>query len=296
MGNVAYTYDDKANREDLLDVLTNLSPIDTQLITGLASGSADAIRTEWLEDTLSAVKVNAFVEGADASYHNLTNPSRLFNYTQIFRQGYKVTDTERAVSTAAFNDRYAYEATKAMKMLKADMEFAAMRGTLACGSTTAVRTLKGVKAWMSLVTSQSGVSLTEKTLNDYFQDVWNQGTEVNALYTHMYIKRKIAGFTGAATQKNVAVDDRRLVNAVDVYQADAASMVKLFAHRYVTITGDVNYDIVGMNEEMFETAYLRNPQQVDRPKTGDATPGEIITEATIRCKSGWAGFLAKAHL
>jgi len=42
---------DEAVREDLLDVLTNLSPTDTQLITGLAVSSAKSRRHEWLTDT-----------------------------------------------------------------------------------------------------------------------------------------------------------------------------------------------------------------------------------------------------
>lgn len=259
-GDGAYTYDDKAIREDLLNVLTNLTPTETQLISGLGTGSAAQILHEWLTDTLGSVKDNAYQEGVDASYPALTNPERLFNYTQIFRQGYQVSDTERSANTAAFNDRYSYEGTKALKMLKNDMEYAAMRGSLACGTGSAARRLKGVKNFLSLVTSQSGISLTEKILNDYFEDVWDNGTEVNAVYGPMYIKRKIGGFTGGAT-KNIQAADRRLVNVVDIYEADAATMVKLFAHRYVTVSGDTNYDIVGLNEDLWKIAYLRKPDR-----------------------------------
>ena len=48
MASVAYQYDDAAVREDLLSILTNLSPTDTQLITGLGQGKASAQRHEWL--------------------------------------------------------------------------------------------------------------------------------------------------------------------------------------------------------------------------------------------------------
>ena len=51
-------------------------------------------------------------------------------------------------------------------------------------------------------------------------------------------------------------DDRRLINAIDVYQADAASMVKLFPHRYVSISGtDAGHDVVAINEDFFKVAY-----------------------------------------
>ena len=295
MANLAYTYDDKAIREDLLAVLTNISPTETQLVSGLGTSTATSTLHEWLTDTLGSVKTNAFVEGVDASYPTLTNPTRLFNYTQIFRQAYQVTDTERAVNTAAFNDRFAYEATKALKMLKNDMEYALMRGSLACGSGSAARQLKGIKNWLSLVTSQSGTSLSEDILNDYLQLVWENGTEVNAIYGGMYMKRKISAFTAGAT-KQVDIKDRRLVNAVDVYEADAARLVKLFAHRYVTVSGDTNYDIVGINEDMFRIAYLRKPFTRELAKTGDATKGEVVAEATLECLHQHAGFLGQKHL
>jgi len=35
-------------REDLLDLLTNLSPKQTQLVTGLGTSTAKSIRHEWL--------------------------------------------------------------------------------------------------------------------------------------------------------------------------------------------------------------------------------------------------------
>lgn len=295
MSTTAYSYEDNAVREDLLDVLTNLSPTDTQLVTGLGTSSAKAQRHEWLTDTLQAVGNNAYAEGADASYRTITNPTRLINYTQILRQGYQVSDTERAVNTAAFSDRLAYEATKALKILKNDMEYAIMRGSLACGASGVVGQMKGIKNWLSLVTSQSGVSLTETALNDYLQNVWDKGTEVNAIYAPMYIKRKISAFTAGAT-KNFDQSDRRLVNAVDIYEADAAKVVKLFAHRHVTVSGDTNYDVVGINEDLFKVAYLRKPMQRPLAKVGDAERAEVLTECTLECLHGDAGFLAQAHL
>jgi hypothetical protein len=273
----------------------NLSPTDTQLISGLGQSSASSVLHEWLTDTLGSVKVNAYQEGVDASFPTLTSPTRLFNYTQIFRQGYQVSGTERSVNQAAFNDRFSYEATKAMKMIKNDMEFAVLRGSLACGTGSAARYLMGIKNFLSLVTSQSGVSLTEAILNDLFQVQWTNGSETNAVYGGMYIKRKISAFTAGST-KQTQNTDRRLVNAVDVYEGDAAKMVKLFAHRHMTISGDTNYDVMGLDEDKFRVAYLRKPATVELAKTGDSDKGEILCEATVECLHNHAGFLSKAML
>jgi predicted double-glycine peptidase len=294
-GDGAYQYDDKAVREDLLSVLTNLSPTETQLVSGLGTGSASSVLHEWLTDTLGSVKTNAAAEGADFTYPTLTSPTRLFNYTQIFSQPYQVSGTERAVNTAAFNDRFSYEATKAMKMIKNDMEYAVLRGSLSCGTGSAARRLQGIKNFLSLVTSQSGTSLTDSILNDLLQLQWDNGSETNAIYGGMYIKRKISGFTAGAT-KNVEATDRRLVNSVDVYEADAAKLVKLFAHRYMTVSGDTNYDVMGLDEDKFRIAYLRKPTTVDLAKTGDSDKGAILTEMTVECLHPHAGFLCTQML
>lgn len=291
-----YSYDDAANREDLLDIITNLDYKEYQLVSGLATSTADNILHQWLKDTLKTPGVNAFVEGVDASYADRTDPTRLTNWTQIVRSAFSVSDTERRVVSAAFDDRYTYESTKAMKEWKQDLEFAVLRGSLACGTGSAARQMKGIKNWVTLTTSSSGVSMTETMLNDYLQNVWNNGTEVNAIYAPIYLKRKISGFT-AGTVKNVNADDKRLTLAVDVYQADAASMVKLFKHRFMSgQSGDINYDLLGINEEFFRIAYLRKPAVRELAKTGDATNGEVFGEATVEALHDGAGFLTQRLL
>ncbi len=215
---------------------------------------------------------------------------------QIFKQGYQVSDTERAVDTAGFNDRYRYEQVKALRMIKNDMEYALMRGTMASGQTNVARRLVGIKASLSLITSASGVSMTEVHLNDFFQLVWDSAaTEVNAVYCPMYLKRKISAFTGGAT-KNVEVTDKRLIASVDVYESDAAHLVKLFAHRHVTVSGDTNYDIVGIDEDKFRVAYLRKPAIIDIAKTGDFSGGQVTAEATLEYLHYNAGFWAQQVL
>lgn len=287
----AYVNTDKSVREDLMSILTNLTPTDTQLVSGLGTSVAKSRKHEWLMDTLAAAKSNAYTEGADASYNALTDPSRLTNYTQILMQGFKVSDSEEAVDKAAFNSRYQYEATKALKMIKNDLEFSLMRGAVPSGMGTDsyAGVMAGVKNWLSLVCNLSGVSLSELQLNDYLQNVWTQGTEVNAIYCPMVLKRRISAFTANAT-KYFDQNDKRLINSIDVYSSDAAKLVKLFPHRHVTISTDTNNDFVGINEDLFKVAYLRKPQVREMAKDGDATKGNVVIEATLECLHPYGGF------
>lgn len=278
-------------------LITNLTPQETQLWSGLGTTEAKSRTHEWGTDTLDSVSTNAKAEGASSTGRTLTNPSRLLNYTQIMEKVYDVTDSERAVMSAGFDDRLAYEADKAFRSLSNDAEFALMRGSLVCGSGSTARQLKGIKNWFTSnnYTSQSGISLSETILNDYFQSVWDDGTMVNAVYAPMRLKRRISGFTAGST-KNVDAQDRRLFNAVDIYQADAAQNVRLFAHRYVQQSADANFDIVGINEDLFKIAFLRRPKTEPLAKTGDSTEERVVTEFTLECYHEDAGFFSEAHI
>ena len=79
-------------------------------------------------------------------------------------------------------------------------------------------------------------------------------------------------------------------------EADAAKLVKLFAHRYVTVSGDTNYDLVGLNEDLFKIAYLRKPFTQELAKTGDADKGEVLCEMTLENLHYNAGFWAAQQI
>lgn len=278
-----------------MGVMRNIRPLETRIVSGLGTTTVSGTLHEWVIKSLSSVVVNGQIEGADASYRTLTNPTRVTNITQIFSRGFQVSDTEREVDTAGFNDRYALEATEALTALKNDMELACLRGSIASGSGTGARYLRGIKNSVSLICVNSKVSLSETMLNNYFQTVWEAGTEVNAVYVGMGLKRRISGFS-AGTTKYTDAEDKALYNAVDVYESDAAKMVKIFPHRYVNLAAEAagDWDVVALNEDYFKVGYLRNPKTVELAKTGDATKGQVITELTMESHP-YAGLWAKGH-
>lgn len=296
VGGYVYTYPDVARRESLLDAMNMLEPTDTQLLSGIMQGPATNTLHEWTIDTLEAVGDNAQPEGGDAPADVSNDPTRPVNVTQIFAKTAKVTGSENADSLRRVGgQRMSRELTKKMKALKNDVELALIRGTIASGaaSNTAAnaRRLRGVKTWITTNTSNySGVSLTETILNDIFEKQWDQGSEADAVYTSMKGKRRISAFTAGAT-KNVDLKDRRLINAVDVYQSDAAKMVKLFPHRHVTRSGDYGttatpgFDLLSLNEKTWGTAWYRRPFTKDLAETGDFTAKEMITELTLESRN-----------
>lgn len=320
VGGYVYTYPDVARRESLLDALNMLDPTDTQMLSGFKQGTANNTLHEWIIDTLEAVDDNAQGEAADAPSDVANDPTRVNNITQIFARTAKISGTELGDNLRRVGgNRLNVELTKKMKTLKGDIEFALVRGSKASGvasnSAASARRLAGVKNWITTnVTNQSGASLTETILNDNFESVWQKGANVDAVYTPMKGKRRISAFTSGAT-KQVDLSDRRLVNAVDVYESDAAKMVKLFAHRYVTTgigAGDTSpanavnksdyvttatpgFDVIGLQEDTWATAWYRKPFTKDLAETGDFTAKEIITELTLEAHQQAANFLSKLH-
>ena len=241
----AVSNDDRATREDLYSVITNINPTETQLLSGLARSEATAVNHEWPVDTLKTPGINAQIEGADATFAARTNPTRAQNLCQIVKIEFAVSGTEDATNHAGFTKRYAYEMDKAMKEWSNDAEFALMRSTVISTSGSALRSMTSLKASITTnATAQSGISLSENMLNDYLGNAWDQGGTVDEVYVGKTLKRRISGFTAGNT-KNVDATDKRLVNSIDVYESDFG-IVKLFKHRFITVSGDTNNDIVGV--------------------------------------------------
>lgn len=290
---VNFTYPDVGRRESLSDVLTLIAPVQYPLYTGLKKESATNTLDEWVTKNIETVGDNAQAEGAEAPADAANDPVRLQNVTQIFAKTAKITGTELAVDRVG-GDRMAEEVNHKLMALKNDIEFALLRGSIASGVASVAgsgseRRLKGVKNWITTNTqNHSGATLTETLLNDQFQKTWDQtGDMVDAVYTSMKGKRRISGFTAGST-KNIDAEDKRLVNAVDVYESDSAHNVKLFAHRHVTVSGDYTgaatpgFDVISVKEDTWSVGNYRPVFTKDLAETGDFKSKEIITELTLR--------------
>lgn len=301
-----YSYTDQAVRESLLDIITNIDPLEDQLYVSLQKSTADAPLHQWLTDTLASVN-NALVgnssggglgiEGADVTFNALTNPTRATNWTQIVVSPFQVSGTDRAANTAGFKDRFAYEMQKAMKAWRRWAEFSLVRSTLVSGSGSAARTLAGVKAQITTnLTSQSGVSLSESMLNAYLQNAWTAGGVVDSVYVGGTLKRRISSFVNTNT-RFVEADSESVNNVINIYESDFGR-VEVDKHRYVTVSGDTNNDIIGIQKDKWAVAHLRGrePHYEDIAKTGDSTKGMIIGELTLEARAQNSSFYTQALL
>jgi len=70
------TYQAIGNREDLTDIIENISPVETYVTSNTKTVTASATYHEWQTDALAAAAENAAIEGADATATSATPTTR----------------------------------------------------------------------------------------------------------------------------------------------------------------------------------------------------------------------------
>ncbi len=289
------TYQDSARREDLLDLISDVSPDENPLSTMLGTTNAKGTYHEWLEDYISRPSsVASSAEGGTTTYSDLTQPSRRGNFTHIIKQSFKVSGTESAVAVAGMGDPYTYQKAKALKTWKNNLEYALLRSTAASGSSGVARTMIGISAVITshYTNRNSGTSLTEDMLLDGLQDVWTDvgaDSTVDLILTTMPLKRRISSFTAGST-KFIDASDKKLVRPVEIYEADTG-IVRIMAHKHArNAAATPGPELLGLREDKWKVAYLRRPVSEERPKDGDYKSGEIIGEMTLEYLAERANF------
>lgn len=293
------TYADGSLKESVLNLISVINPDETQLLYGLQRTRASQPLHSWLKQDLAALNTsNAEIEGSEAGNDTTTDPTRLSNYTQIFRRIWKVTDTQKASAHYA-KDALPRAKDEAMRLLANDMEFALMRGTTAVAgdATTTARRAKGIKSWITTnVSAGAGASFTETIFNNLLELPYNQGGKVDEVYVNGTIKRRIDGFSGGTgTSRNIDANDKRLINTVNIYES-SFGVVKIFLHRYVTYSGDTNNDIVGIDRKRWGIAVLRDPENTNLPKGGSYEKGMYEGELTLEARNEKSSFKATNYV
>ena len=147
--NTRETYGAIGIREDLSNIIYNISPMDTPFLNGVGRGSCDNTTFEWQTDTLSDTANNRQPEGNDYASTAATEPRRLTNFTQISATQVQSSGTAEAVDFAGRKSTQAYQLAKRAKELKRNMETMLLDDTLkTIASSGNARATASVGAWM----------------------------------------------------------------------------------------------------------------------------------------------------
>ena len=266
-----------------MDVLGDVSPDETPLITLLGTSTAKNTLHEWVKYNVTRpTSVSADVEGADTTFSDLTQPSRVNNITQIIKQSVRVSRTERKVNVAAIGDPFAFQKADALRQLKMKMEYAILNAAKASGASGVARQMDGIDAFISSVVTarNSGTSFSELELNDMTADAYTQvraDKVFDTVLCTVKIKQAIAGFSGNST-RYIDASERRLTKDILVYDSAVGSH-KIMHHRDVRNSSG-STTVYGLREDLHKVAYFDKPMFEELSKVGDSDRGHWVTEFT----------------
>jgi len=288
-------------REDLIDVIYDISPTETPIMSTLARTKATAVFHEWQTDSLAAATAaNAAVEGADGVSATISPTVRLGNYTQIVQKVVQTSGTLEAVNKAGRRSERAYQLARASSELKRDMEtiITANQGRDA-GSSSSARKLGAILSWLKTNTSKGtsgtdpttiGVStrsdgatrtFTEQLLKDEIAAVFDSGGNPSMLVVGSGLKQKVSSFAGIAAQRYMAPGDQptTIIGAADVYMSDFGTL-SVVPDRFMRTR-----DALLLDPEYAALSYLRPFQTNDLAKTGDSEKTQLLCEFTLEMRN-----------
>ena len=298
------SYDAVGIKEDLSDVIYNVTPEATPFYSKCRKSTAKNTFVEYQTDTLRASGVNAHIEGDATTAAARTATTRLGNYTQIFKDAVVIPDTDQGLSKAGRAREIAYQTLKIAKEQKLDIEKAlfANQSRVTCSSTVA-RKLAGVPAWLitnvDFVTggSPSGANPTgdgtdartddgtptafsQAKFDGVMQSIWEEGGKPDTVYLSAFQMNKALAFTGNNNQRStVQAGDSKVIKSLDVYVTPWGTV------EFMPSRENRSADVYIMQDDMWEVSVLRPTKNVELAKNGDNTTRQIVTELTLLCRN-----------
>jgi len=299
------TYTAIGQREDLSDIIYNISPTDTPLMSSIGKTKATAVYHEWQVDSLADASLsNAAVEGADATSATMGVTTRAGNRTQIFQKTVQIAGTLEAVDKAGRKSEKAYQLAKASSEVKRDMELTLLSNQVASnGNSSTARTMGGLQAWLNTngdfgtsgVAGANGTTarvdgtdrtFDEATLKTVVKEVYQSGGNPKVLMVNPAHKQLVSAFAGIAAQRYMAPSNEAttIIGAADVYLSDFGTM-SVVPNRFMNAANSCDETAFVVDPDMLAIAYLRPFSTNELAKTGDSEKTQLICEATLEVKN-----------
>ena len=298
------TYTAIGMREDLSDVIYDISPTDTPFMSSIGKTKATATYHEWQTDSLAAAALGGAVEGADASSITAAPTTRIGNRTQIFTKSVAVAGTLEAVDKAGRKSEKAYQLAKVSAELKRNIELTLLSNQVSsAGNSSTARTMGGLQAWLnsnydggtSGVAGSGGTTarvdgtdrtFTEDILKVVIKEVYQSGGNPKVLMVNPAHKQLVSAFAGIAAQRYMAPGNEptTIIGAADVYMSDFGT-VSVVPNRFMNSVNACDETAFIVDPDMAAVAYLRPFQTIELAKTGDSEKTQLLAELTLEVKN-----------
>ena len=301
---VFVTFSSKGLREDLENVIYDISPTDTPFMSMGGRTDAIAVNHEWQTDSLAAAGNNHHEEGSTLTASEPAATTRVGNICQISLKTTLVSGTLDAVSKAGRQEELAYQMSKRSKELKRDMERALVgvnQAKTAMSADSTVRKLGSLTTWVNTNISKASDgangagagaatrtdgtqrTFTEALLKAAILSAYDEGADIQYLMMAPAQKQTFSSFVGVGGSSGVSnfndVADQRIIGGMDVYVSDFGEMA------VVPNRLQRSRDVWLLDPEYYGVAYLRPFFQREVASTSDGEQRAIIAEYTLVCKN-----------
>ena len=299
---IVATYDAVGNREDLSDMIWDVSPSETPLLSAMKKTKATGTNHTWQEDSLGVAAANAHVEGDDANPADPAATTLLSNYTQIFKKHAVVSGTQEAVDKAGRKSEMAFQVAKRMKEIKLDIEYSmfgngvanGIGNAKAAGNNTTARESGSIETFLTsnvsvgatgaasagngtgVMTTGTDRDLSEAIIASALETAYTNGADPKLLAVSAVNKGVVGDFTAGGATRYVSTDSSSLNVSIDVYEGD-------FHHlKIVPCRNIIGDNVYAIDPEYLAFAELRSLSSKDLAVTGDSMRKEIVCEGTLQ--------------
>lgn len=289
-------------REQLSNLIANISPADTPLCTAIGAEGCGDTTFSWQTDVLSTAAQNHQVSGYDiTTYNEVTATVRLYNYCSLSQRDFAIAGDTEAAEKAGRESEVGYQLTKTSKELKRDIEvnYTANNAAVAPNGATAGETgslpafiktnvqagTNGSHAgWGTIPTGArsngtEGAS-SETLLKKAVRQSYEQGGEPTLVMAGPYQKQQISAYAGIAAQRaNTALPSNvpvTILAAADGYVSDFGTLM-IVPNRHQRPIDVWVLDPDGIRERIF-----RDYEMEEMAKTGDAEKWDIRTSRGLQ--------------
>lgn len=277
------TFDQVGKKEMVEDIIYDISPTDTPMLSSIGTSTTSATLHQWLQDSLAPVAVNAAVEGADAGTASTVTQTTKTANTQIFEKVVQVSGTAEAVGTYGRSSDLSLAVAKAGREMKRDIEHSfvglSQAGTAGNGSTA--RQLTSAANQISSATTNTAGSnrtLSEALVLDVAQKVYEKGGNATQMQVTPSHSVTVAGFATASGRQRDFGSSKTVVNAVDILVTPFGTL-NVVPNRFLNAN-----TVLMLDTEYWSRAVLRPMQTVVLAKTGDSDKRQMLTELTLVCE------------
>lgn len=279
-------------KEDILDVVTMISPEDTPFLSMCQTAPDATSRVhQFATDTLGTRTSAASIEGFTFSGVALSGRTRLTNYTDIRHRPVSVSDSARAMDNIGTTDEFAYQMMKATKQLAIHFEnalWSTQTGNV--GNATLGATVKAILPWITTnkTTSAATRTLTLALMNGVLQSCWTAGgypdyifcgparkVGLSALITTAYGDRQVPATGGGGGIAGT------IAQYVDVYMNDFGTQKVVLSRDIATDT----YACIEMGRWAISWLSGRRPQMKPIGRRGDKTEAYVVGEFTLEARA-----------